>query len=80
MPFLFVLITSITQIKMKKLITGITFTAVLALTACGSHRAQNYQDSSSTVPPAADSSVKPADTPQQAMPDTTKKLDTVKPL
>jgi len=65
---------------MKKILISMSFTAILALTACGSHRAQNYQDSSSTVPPTVDSTVKPADTPKQAMPDTGKKLDTVKPL
>ena len=65
---------------MKKIFISISFALILALTACGSHKAQNYQDSSTNVPPAVDSSVKPADTPKQGRPDTSVKLDTVKPL
>jgi len=65
---------------MKKIFVGVSFAIILLLTACGSHRAQNYQDSTNTVPPAIDSTVKPADTPAQGKPDSTKKLDTVKPL
>ena len=65
---------------MKKIFIAINFATILALTACGSHQAKNYQDSTNTVPPAADSTVKPADTPAQGKPDTTTKLDTVKPL
>lgn len=65
---------------MKKTFIGISFAIILALTACGHHRAQNYEDSTSTVPPAVDSTVKPADTPAQGKPDTAVRLDTVKPL
>ncbi len=63
---------------MKKIFIGISFAIILALTACGSHQAKNYQDSTNTVPPTADSPVKPADTPKQGKPDTAVKSDTVK--
>jgi hypothetical protein len=65
---------------MKKIFIGISFAIILALTACGSHQASNYQDSTNTVPPAVDSPVKPADTPVQGKPDTAAKLDTIKRL
>jgi hypothetical protein len=65
---------------MKKIFIGISFAIILALTACSSRQAKNYQDSTNTVPPAVDSLVKPADTPAQDRPDTAAKRDTVKKL
>jgi len=65
---------------MKKIFIGISFAIILALTACGHHQANNYQDSTNTVPPAVDSPVKPADTPAQGKPDSVAKHDSVKRL